>query len=693
MTRALLTLLLASAMPLSAAAQSARPVRIEAHPLFGDDLLVVDAENTILVALQNRRDRAISGELRVSVAHYTERPYDYSMRVDLPPRGSRQIPLEVFVPDGGTVNVRFEGEGIRPVETSVSPRYSPARRGLVLLTDPPHLRGQLHGITRIENDIGPYGSTRSVDVPVGTVTFDTRTGDPLLPLTVGGWAPVGFVLADVPDLARTSQAQRAAMRDWLRAGGQLVIFPRSDGDLRDPFVYELAGEIEVVRGQSTADQRALVPASAHGRFLRGPGAREEPFGLSKRFGYGRVFVVTYDATSPPQAHDPISRELVAAILAATPARGIDEPSLLLGHGRDDVANVAYAPNSTFGALRVALDPNEGYRPALVLVAFVLLLYVIVVGPVNFAFIGRRNRPLLALVTTPLAAIACLVIMLVVGYVGKGTTMRYRAAEVVEAREGDTEGIARRYTGLFFTRPAAYDLDAPERGTIRLIRSGSSDSNSLVDLGGAHPVIENVQGALWQTVFVREDRIAPLDGTISFERSGRAITAVVNGTRHRLGGAIVVDASGGVYRVGPIEPGGRAAIAASPSMTFDPSQAYYYAAPENGPMEQVAALLDLADEPKVVEGVMRVFGTVQTPPSPCLLAWTEVEREDDIAGAFESEFDYRFFRIVPDLTIGTRRASIEPLPEGGALDDVLTGGAAFDGLFGVDAGAPDAGGAR
>jgi hypothetical protein len=654
MTRAHLTVLLlgTTLAPLAASAQTGRPVRVEAHPIFGDDLLVVDAENAIVVTLQNRRDRAISGELEVSVTHYTERPYDYVTRVDLPPRTTRQVPLEVFLPDGGTINVRFLGEGIRPVETSVSPRYSPARRGLVLLTDPPHLRGQLHGITRIENDPGPYGTTRSVDVPVGTVTFDPRTGDPVLPLTVAGWAGVGFVLADVPDLVRTSEAQRAAMRDWIKTGGQLVIFPRSDGDLRDPLVRELVGEIEVVRGESSSDQRALVPAPFQGRYFRAAGARDEAFGLSKRFGYGRVFVVTYDATSPPQAHDPISRELVSAILQVMPVRGVDEPALLLGQGRDDLTNTAWMSTSSFGALRAALDPNEGYRPALVLVAFVLLVYVILVGPVNFAFIGRRNRPLLALVTTPLAAIACLVIMLIVGYVGKGTTMRYRAAEVVEMLEGQTDGAGRRYTGLFYTRPATYELEAPERGTMRLIRSGSSDANSVVNLAGARPVIENVQGALWQTVFVREDRIVDLGGAIEFERSGRTVTGVVNRTPHRFGGAVMVDPAGGIYRVGPIDPGGRASIAPSSSLTLDPS-AYYYGM-ESGPTEQLAQVLDLEDEPKLVDGVVKVFGSLSTSPAPCLFAWMEIERDDVAGGAFNDELDYRFVRVVPDLTIGAPR---------------------------------------
>ena len=45
-------------------------------------------------------------------------------------------------------------------------------------------------------------------------------------------------------------------------------------------------------------------------------------------------------------------------------------------------------------------------------------------------------------------------MFFVGYLGKGVLMRYRRVEIVEAVEGDTVGLARRYTGYYFTRPSS-----------------------------------------------------------------------------------------------------------------------------------------------------------------------------------------------------------------------------------------------
>ena len=144
-------------------------------------------------------------------------------------------------------------------------------------------------------------------------------------------------------------------------------------------------------------------------------------------------------------------------------------------------------------MRVALDPNESYKPGLAIAAVLLLLYVVLVGPVNFRFIGKRGTPTLALLTTPALAALGLVAMLGVGYIGKGVLMRYRRVEVSEAIEGERFAPSRRYTSLFLTRPVVFDLDAPARGALTMVPGGMGDVPPTTEHPGGATHLRDVRG--------------------------------------------------------------------------------------------------------------------------------------------------------------------------------------------------------
>jgi hypothetical protein len=230
-------------------------------------------------------------------------------------------------------------------------------------------------------------------------------------------------------------------------------------------------------------------------------------------------------------------------------------------------------------------------------------------------------------------------------------MRYRSVDFVELYEGDSAGPARRYTGLFYTRPASYDIEAPEHGVVRLVRSSATDASPSIDVSGANPVLRGIRGALWQTVFMREERFADLGGGFTFERQGRRLAAVHNGTALELRGAVIIDGTGGVYPVGELGAGERAAIAQSPTMTLDLNT--FTTADVHPGVVALSRILRMDDdgETKVLAATLRLLGgTPATPPVPTLFGWTKVAERPEIADAFQSEFDYQFVRVVPDLGI-------------------------------------------
>ena len=635
------------------AQQQRRPVTLEAKGLFGDELLITDAYSPLLVEAQNNTRRTLRGRVVATVTHWQLPAAKHEVPLDLPPEARRSALMEIFLPEGASINVRYEVDG-DPLGTAMaSPGYTPSTRGMVVLSDPPRLRGSLLDIEVDQMATAPAwggpSTPTTVRVPVGVVPFDPATGDPILPTQAVGWATTGLLVASAPDLARVGAAEQRAIVDWVRSGGEVLVFPRTEADLGDPFIQSLVGEVERFESTPTTDQEALVPPGARGVYYRSADRdfRTEAFGGSRRLGFGLVHLATFDGTRPPFVDASQTRATVEAILAHPHTQGVAKPVLPLGRRQDNLSEEWWGGGPTFGALRAALDPNEGYKPALGLVAVVLLLYVVFVGPVNFAFVRKRARPTFALVTTPIAAMLCLAVLLGVGYLGKGTRMRYRAVEIVELQERDALGPARRYTGLFLTRPTAFDLESPDNGVATVVRPSSSELAPVVDHGGERPVLRRVRGRLWETVFVREERIVDMGGGVRFERSGQRLVAVHNEGSETLRGGVVVDTVGSIYRVGDIPPGGQAPVSQVSAMTVDTGGAFY--GEEDPALRQLASIMGLpTDHRKTLEGASKVLGgSLSNIHVPVLFAWQEVER-GDVAGTFGREVDIRFVRVVPEM---------------------------------------------
>jgi len=201
----------------------------------------------------------------------------------------------------------------------------------------------------------------------------------------------------------SSDARRVqALEQWVAAGGKLVLVcgPRAESALTDdcPLRGLLPGRIEgAVELQSTAGletfcrssisirQGAQVAAVQASRLAAAEGAivlREEdvPLIVRRAIGLGQVLYLAVDLNQPPIStwHD--RGRFVAALLEfpALPEQlGSGPVELKLGY--DDIA----------GQLRSALDRYQGVSAApFSLVAGVLLVYVLLIGPADYFFLRR-----------------------------------------------------------------------------------------------------------------------------------------------------------------------------------------------------------------------------------------------------------------------------------------------------------------
>lgn len=698
-------LLLLGAAPHASRAQAPEPVRVRLDPLFGDGTLLTEAWVPVIVTVENRRRTDFAGAVHLEVRSYDGGRTRHVAPVDLPGGATRRVVLDVFCArTGATLRAAYRVDEAVLGRGSASSDYSAGARSVVVLGDPPRLRGALLELDVFEpGDPGPSG--RQIRVPVGAVRFDGATGDPMLPEDAVGWSSVRLLVAHAPALERASERQRRALGDWLRTGGRLLVFPRTEADLARPWLSAWAGPLAAASSDAPREGAAgglVPPEGAPFSLACGEGQRPERFGCSAAVGFGRVFVAAYDGTAPAAIESGAPRELVRSVYSATPPVA---PALRFGRGEDRLAQRSWSVEPSFGALRAALDPNESFRPALGLVALVLLLYVVVVGPLNFRWVQRRNRPTLALLTTPAAAVGCLVLMLIVGYLGKGVTMRYRRVELVEAVEGQRRAPARRYTGLFSTRPGAFDLPGPGDDAVAWRVGNRGDRGPIHRRGGGGVTLADFRAGLWETVFVREDRLLDLGGAVRFERDGARLAAVHNDSDRPLRGALVVDPAGRVLPVGDVAPHGSAPVPRASELTLGTPNPLGFGRAREHETRELARHFGLSGEEdaRYVHGLVRLCGPFVAPEAPVLYARLPVEPRP-LADRFGPEAVHRWIRVAPSL----RGAPVvpappprddsmergypgapEPAPPADGADAGLGGPAAGDAGVATDAGAPTA----
>ena len=205
------------------------------------------------------------------------------------------------------------------------------------------------------------------------------------------------------------------------------------------------------------------------------------YGASAEYGRGEVHLLAFDPTESPAVDD-----------VWVQSRMID----LVDHAWDHRAAVVFPAGSNprnatiayYGSgpgrtdeVRRALDPNENFRPALGFAAIVLLLYSVLVGPVNFLRAKNRGKPLRPLLLAPVFSLAAFASIVVVGLGIKGWRGRTRHLSLVETGSGSTRAAITRFRGFYTSRDllALHHGVGPHRRVLDVL-----SSDSIMDDTGA-----------------------------------------------------------------------------------------------------------------------------------------------------------------------------------------------------------------
>lgn len=567
---------IAAPAPSSSSTPSAPPdVVVEIVPLINPGGAVVTLPwgwSQMLVRIQNNGSKPLKGRVRGEATQYSVRGlFTSEAPYSVAPGAIALVRLPVQVAPYTNLTVSVEDDALG----QISSQYfsSTAQNSVVLfdVSEPSRLRATVHEVY-VSPQFSPPGVTTPTGgtaLVVGTPRYDPSTGDPVLPDRAALYNTADAVLIRSETLARLQGMELEALAGFVMGGGTLAIVLTRPEDYRNPTIVAMVGG-EVTKTAANAEtlkpialpvpyglsSPKSIPDAPHpsddlGHALAGYSGgnlRGSPFGASASYGMGEVHLLAFDPAKKPAADDDWAKGRIVEM-----ARQAYDRRSTIVHRPGGLG-----PGHDLDRVRQELDPNEGSRWSIAIAAFLLCIYAVVAGPLNFSSAAKKGKPLRALRWLPIMAAAVFAVIVAIGVAAKGVRGRSRHLTLVEAGAGMARGSARRWRGFYASRADDLTVRTTDAGSLvsTAVRpdTGEGREHLVVDRDGAR--LTNVTALPWQTIVVREDGFASLGDGISIVKEGPTDIAVTNRSGRRLRGAIIWLPGADVRYLGSIDDGAK-----------------------------------------------------------------------------------------------------------------------------------------
>ncbi len=305
---------------------------------------------------------------------------------------------------------------------------------------------------------------------------------------------------------------------------------------------------------------------------KSPKLNESRFGATAQVGLGQVHLLAFDPTAPGVIEEIWTRTRMLELIAdSTRNRTVLDGPLTRPwreNGLDE--------------LRKLLDPNEGFRPALLLSTIMLVGYSVFL-PVALFWARRRQRLFDGLLLVPLLSGATFFAIVTVSFVSRGAQSRARRLSLVEVASGDEQAAIRRYRGFFSNRSSSLAVAAESPSAMLSLANDDVVGSGELRRERDGLVLTGVPTAAWQTLVVREDDTFVLKGGIRLKAEKDGSITIENRTAFKLVDLLVATSRKGTY-LESIEP---RAIANTKSGKIAGAHAY-------GPGDFVSYFSDVPD---------------------------------------------------------------------------------------------------
>ena len=435
----------------------------------------------------------VTGDVVVEpAAAGTER---YVQRVELPTRSQKALTLYALVPDFTTeLKVSFTSGKDMVSAAPVTVRALKRDQRLIgVVGDDDRAGGNLASAL-----LGAYGSG------VETVTV----GIDQLPANTYGLNAFSALVFNDASTGRLGGEQRAALSAWVARGGQLVaatgpnwrktaegladLLPVQPADSRT--VSGLAGLSQLVQGRAGPTAGFVV---ATGRLIDGASRLAEqdgqPLVAMRGWGRGAVVYLAFDPGAPAL--------LTWGDAGAFWRRfGLDAP--LLSSLQEPFAAATTGTSGAPGGGASAVDrilrdfPSLGLPPTWLLL-LVMLLFVAVVGPVNYLVLRRLDRRELGWLTIPAITLLFAGAIYAVGAGTRGTSVVVNTVSLVRITPGQRAAEAQSFFGVFTPSRGVRHLTV---GSQALLAGFGGGGIGQGDLGGDARFVQGGEAAVRDAYF-------------------------------------------------------------------------------------------------------------------------------------------------------------------------------------------------
>ncbi|HEU5327217.1 MAG TPA: hypothetical protein VFU78_03935 [Thermomicrobiales bacterium] len=545
-------------------------VRITASAGFGGNYRA-ETWLPVAVALANDGPDA-TGDV---VAQIASRPGPaqgpYAQRVELPTHSQKALTLLVRVPAGtSSISVSFTSQQGSVAAPAVIVRELGQGQRLVGIVADDATAG--NDLARAV--LGAYGSG------VETAVF---APDNLPASTFGLDSLAALVIGDA-STGRWSAEQRAALSGWVARGGQLLVTGGANwrkigdglGDLAplrptdSRTMNNLDGLARLGGGGNGPAGQAVVSI---GSAVAGATTLAEQDGValavSRAWGRGTVTALAFDpGASAFAAWGGAGKFWRAFGLDTAPAPALASP-FENGYKTSNIMDVMRDLPS------LALPPTWA-------LGLVLLLYIVLVGPVNYLVLKRLDRRELAWATIPLLTIIFTGAVYAFGATTKGRSVVVNTVSVVRIAPEQRAAEALAFYGIFTPSRGTRSFETGQPALFTgFSPNGLGDAN---DLGGDARFVQGQNGGVRDASFAQWTQRtvaaqaavdpAPLALHVELRRtSGKIVGTITNPTSEAVEGVVLV-LDGAYEQVGDLAPGAVANVDWTPAKTSITSSGYY-----------------------------------------------------------------------------------------------------------------------
>jgi hypothetical protein len=555
--------------------QPSLPLELEVAPLFGPSAPSSSGWNALLVQAANRTAEAETAHLYLLAGSApTGARVDPSRQTvlsesELTLGPAQQLSLELWTHGalGGVLSVvaldangallgRAEGYAL---EVAAPLLVDATRMGTIAR----RLNGKRPPEWLFEHPTPDFGLLLALGDPKQQLVHteraqkDRTSGRLILPTRAAGYSAVNLLLLDSSALLELPAERYLALADWILSGGVLALVPSRDHDLQEPRLQRLLGgpanpipigelqldpiAVRVDNGVKAPSTRAsnletvdLEPEQrAQLRNFGGGNLHTAPWGAVASYGKGEIHVLGFDPNQLPW----LTQSWTELTLLTLLGHAWDHSRLsALPHAEQD------PQDSRSYSVQQYLRGNHSQHRSLFVVASLLVLYALVIGPWNFARARRQANALGALGRWVLLSLAMSVLTFSGAWSLRSVGRRASHLTLLDGAAGMTRVQATRFRAFHASSLAHLSIIQSSPDAVMAIVNSSAGVTGRVQVDQASTRISHLTAKPWQTLVVREEGFAELGRGVSFIDSADGV-GVKNQSGRDLAAVVVHDGSG------------------------------------------------------------------------------------------------------------------------------------------------------